>query len=111
MAKSDSTLKLEKLLWNHTKKRGTFGCYEVTIGWYGKERVDYITYNTEGIWRCYEIKASTVDFNSNDQTLVGKLRSQLASSQRRYKNKNRQYNELRGRLKDTFGSDWESELE
>lgn len=172
MAKSDATLKLEKQLWNHTKKRGTFACYEVTIGWYGKERVDYITYNTEGIWRCYEIKASKLDFNSsakvsflghynyyvmpeavfkqvkddipshigvyipkgdalcsaknakrqelgvdeqilknsmirslyreseriidsNDKTIVEKLSSQLASVERRYRNKNRQYNELR----------------
>jgi hypothetical protein len=36
----------------------------VTIGWFGKERVDYITYDTKGIWRCYEIKASKADFHS-----------------------------------------------
>lgn len=188
MAKSDETLKLEQQLWNHTKKRGTFSCYEVTIGWYGKERVDYISYNTEGIWRCYEIKASTSDFNSpakvsflghynyyvmpeavfeevkeqipshigvyipkgkalgsaknakrqalgvdeeilknsmirslyreseriidsNDKSLMEKLSSRLASVERRYKTKNRQYNQLRKKLIDTFGNDWESELE
>lgn len=43
---------------------GTFGCFEVTIGWDGRERVDYITYDTKGIWRCYEIKVSKADFYS-----------------------------------------------
>jgi len=36
----------------------------VTIGWFGNERVDYMTYDTKGIWRCYEIKVSVVDFRS-----------------------------------------------
>jgi len=41
-----------------------FSCFEVTIGWSGKERVDYITYDTKGIWRCYEVKVSLSDFRS-----------------------------------------------
>jgi hypothetical protein len=45
-----------------------FGCFEVTIGWFGKERVDYITYDTKGIWRCYEIKVSVPDFRSKSKT-------------------------------------------
>lgn len=183
MGKTDSTLKLEKNLWNHTKKRGTFACYEVTIGWYGRERVDYITYNTEGIWRCYEVKASRADFyskakvsflghynyyvmpakvfkevkddvpshigvyvpkgkklrsaknakrqelgvdeqvlkdsmirslyreseriiDSNDKTIVEKLTSKAATMERRYRNKNRQYNQLRKKLRDSLGDDW-----
>lgn len=49
-----------------------FGCFEVTIGWYGKERVDYITYDTNGIWRCYEIKVSKADFHSKaHNTFIG----------------------------------------
>lgn len=64
MGKTDLTKELERQLWNHTKKRGTFGCFEITIGWYGKERVDYMTYDTKGIWRCYEIKTSKSDFYS-----------------------------------------------
>ena len=188
MAKSASTLQLEKQLWKHTKKRGTFACYEVTMGWYGKERVDYITYNTQGIWRCYEIKASTSDFNSpakvsflghfnyyvmpeevfqevkdqipshigvytpkgnslssaknakkqdlsideqilknsmirslyreseriidsKDKTIIEKLTSKSATFERRYKNKNKQYNDLVRKLQDTFGNDWEDVLE
>ncbi len=49
-----------------------FGCYEVTIGWDGEERVDYITYDTKGIWRCYEIKVSKSDFHSKaSKTFIG----------------------------------------
>ncbi|MBT2215854.1 hypothetical protein KK120_08830 [Virgibacillus dakarensis] len=51
---------------------GVFGCFEVTIGWYGDERVDYITYDTKGIWRCYEIKVSKSDFYSKaKKTFIG----------------------------------------
>ena len=51
---------------------GVFGCFEVTIGWYGKERIDYITYDTKGTWRCYEIKVSKSDFHSKAKhTFIG----------------------------------------
>lgn len=44
----------------------------MTVGWYGKERVDYITYDTKGVWRCYEIKVSKSDFHSKaKKTFVG----------------------------------------
>jgi len=44
----------------------------VTIGWFGKERVDYLTYDTKGIWRCYEIKISKSDFHSKaHNTFIG----------------------------------------
>lgn len=72
MAKSELTLKLERQIWEATHKQGVFCCFEVTIGWYGKERVDYLTYDTNGIWRCYEIKVSKADFHSNNHnTFVG----------------------------------------
>jgi hypothetical protein len=64
LAKTEATLQLERDIWSATQKQGVFGCYEVTIGWYGKERVDYLTYDTKGIWRCYEIKTSKEDFHS-----------------------------------------------
>lgn len=64
MAKSEATVQLERDIYAATKKQGVFACYEVTIGWWGKERVDYITYDTKGIWRCYEIKVSLSDFKS-----------------------------------------------
>lgn len=44
----------------------------MTVGWYGKERVDYITYDTNGIWRCYEVKVSKSDFYSKcKKTFIG----------------------------------------
>lgn len=45
---------------------GTFGCFEVTIGLNQKviERVDYMTYDTKGIFKMYEIKSSREDFYS-----------------------------------------------
>ncbi|GAF66419.1 hypothetical protein BTS2_3320 [Bacillus sp. TS-2] len=63
MAKTDLTKKLENRIYELTNEN-TFGCFEVTIGWYGKERVDYLTYDHKGIWRCYEIKVSLSDFRS-----------------------------------------------
>ena len=72
MAKTQLTIDIEKALWNYTSKMGVFGCFEVTIGWYGKERVDYMTYDTKDIWRCYEIKVSKSDFHSKaKKTFVG----------------------------------------
>ena len=69
---TELTKKLKNAIWESTVKQGVFGCFEVTIGWYGKERVDYITYDTKGIWRCYEIKISKSDFRSkNHNTFLG----------------------------------------
>lgn len=72
MAKTEETIKLEKDIFKATQKQGVFGCMEVTIGWWGKERVDYITYDTKGIWRCFEIKVSKSDFHSKaKKTFIG----------------------------------------
>lgn len=64
IAKTEETIQMERQIYSATKKQGVFGCFEVTIGWFGKERVDYMTYDTKGIWRCYEIKVSVSDFRS-----------------------------------------------
>ncbi|MEQ7106325.1 hypothetical protein ABQD87_07980 [Enterococcus gallinarum] len=72
MSKTDLTRQAEKCLWNYTNKMGVFGCFEVTIGWYGKERVDYITYSTDNTIRCYEIKVTLADLKSKaSQTFIG----------------------------------------
>lgn len=63
--KTDETLKLERCIWLATVKQGVFGCYEVTIGRNGHERVDFMTCDTKGIYRCYEIKVSVQDFHSS----------------------------------------------
>jgi hypothetical protein len=70
--KTELTKELENKIYWATSKQGIFGCFEVTIGWFGKERVDYMTYDTKGDFRCYEIKVSESDFNSkNHNTFVG----------------------------------------
>lgn len=72
ISKTELTIKLENQLYEFTSIQGVFGCFEVTIGWWGKERVDYMTYDTKGIWRCYEIKVSKADFHSKaKKTFVG----------------------------------------
>lgn len=53
--KTAETVALEKAIRRATRKTGVFGCYEVTIGFCGRERVDYMTYDTKGVFRCYEI--------------------------------------------------------
>jgi len=63
--KTEETIRLENEIYNATNNGSTFGCFEVTIGIGGKERVDYMTYNTKGDFRCYEIKVSLSDFHSN----------------------------------------------
>jgi hypothetical protein len=72
VAETDLTKAMKLSIWNATKKMGTFGCYEVTIGWFGRERVDYLTYDTKGIFRCYEVKITKSDFHSKaNNTFIG----------------------------------------
>ncbi len=63
--KTGETTQIELGIFNATCKQGVFGCFEVTIGWFGKERVDYMTYDTKGIFRCFEIKVTKADFRSS----------------------------------------------
>lgn len=70
--KTKLTKELQDCLFKYTDKQGQFGCFEVTIGWFGKERVDYLLYDTQDVWRCYEIKVSESDFYSKcNNTFVG----------------------------------------
>lgn len=72
MAKTEATKQAELDIWKATAKQGVFGCFEVTIGWFGKERVDFMTYDTKGVWRCFEIKVTKSDFHSTAaNTFVG----------------------------------------
>lgn len=63
--KTEKTLSLEREIRRATYKMGVFQCFEVTIGFFGKERVDFMTYDTKGIFRCYEIKVTKSDFYSS----------------------------------------------
>lgn len=62
--KTEETQKLERALMQSTIEYRTFGCPEVTIGWYGKQRVDFMKTNTNGVIWCYEIKITKSDFHS-----------------------------------------------
>lgn len=72
MSKTKETIDIEHLLRKYTA--GQFGCDEVTICVNTWERVDYITLNWKGDWRCFEIKVSKPDFHSKaHKTFVGNL--------------------------------------
>ena len=69
MAKTPETLLLQTAIWKATNEKGTFACHEVGIEGH---IVDFLTYNTKGEWRCFEIKVSKSDFYSkHDLTFVG----------------------------------------
>lgn len=63
MSKSKLTEQLEKSIFNIYKDKA-FCCPEVTIGWYGNERVDMLTCDFKDIFRCFEVKSSKSDFYS-----------------------------------------------
>jgi hypothetical protein len=65
MSKTALTRLAEEMLWYENAKLGIYGCFEVTIGIGGQEIVDFITYDSNGVFKCYEIKVSMADFNSN----------------------------------------------
>lgn len=72
MAKTEQTLQFEEYLKKYTGKQGIFGCPEVTIGWFGNERVDFLTYDTNNWFKCYEIKVTKSDFYSKcHNTFIG----------------------------------------
>lgn len=72
MPKTKETLEFEEYLKKYTHKQGIFCCPEVTIGWWGKERVDYLTYDTNDIFKCYEVKVTKNDFYSKcHNTFIG----------------------------------------
>lgn len=68
MAKRKETLQLEASLDYMTREKGIYGCEEITIGFVGKghgnEIVDFMTMDSKGIIRCYEIKVTVQDLKS-----------------------------------------------
>ncbi|MBR0419587.1 MAG: hypothetical protein IJI66_10480 [Erysipelotrichaceae bacterium] len=69
MSKTAKTLLIENALSEETKLRRIYGCPEVTIGFFhqGKadEHVDFMTMDSHGLFKCYEIKVSLADFKSD----------------------------------------------
>lgn len=65
-----TTKEIEHIVYKHFWKKGWYGVFEVAvprdiINKYHRERVDFLTYETAGIWRAYEIKRDKSDFYSS----------------------------------------------
>ena len=69
MAKRQETLDIEAVLQKDTRIKRIYGCEEITIGFYnnghGNEIVDFMTMDSKGIIKCYEIKVTIQDFKSD----------------------------------------------
>jgi len=63
------TLELKQALEKDSIYLRRYGCPEITIGFpsqgYGNEVVDFMTMDSKGIFRCYEIKVTVEDLHSN----------------------------------------------
>lgn len=64
-----TTKEIENVAYKHLWKTGWYGCFEVAvpraiINKYHRERVDMLSYETNGIFRAYEIKRNKADFYS-----------------------------------------------
>lgn len=64
-----TTKDIENIAYNYLWKKGWYGVFEVAvpraiINKYHRERVDFLTYETSGVYRAYEIKISKSDFYS-----------------------------------------------
>ncbi|MBR2810695.1 MAG: hypothetical protein IKD69_04870 [Solobacterium sp.] len=66
--KTKETLDLEKALQERAVKRREYGTQEVTVGFahdgHGDEIADFMTIDSDGIVRCYELKVSLADLRS-----------------------------------------------
>lgn len=62
--KTEETLRLERAIKNKFCNYEQFGVQEVTIGFNGRERADFVTITTDDVVSCFEIKVSKSDLNS-----------------------------------------------
>lgn len=69
--KSIATIEAEQYLYESLLRDelNVYGCHEVTIGLSpikkGREIVDFLTYDTNNVFRAYEIKVTKEDLKSN----------------------------------------------
>ena len=67
--KTQETLEIEDQLRKMCRKKRLYGCKEVTIGFYnsghGNEICDFMTMDSKGIVKCYEIKVTLTDLRSH----------------------------------------------
>lgn len=68
MPKRKETIVIEEAMHRMCREKRIYGCEEVTIGFpnngHGNEIVDFLTMDSKGILRCYEIKVSLQDLKS-----------------------------------------------
>lgn len=68
MGKRKETIILENALIKRTREKRIYGCEEITIGFHnggkGNEIVDFMTMDSKGIIKCYEIKVTLEDLKS-----------------------------------------------
>ena len=62
--KTEETLKLEQAIKEKYCTPWQFGIHEVTLGFGGRERADFMTISTNDVVRCFEIKVSMSDLRS-----------------------------------------------
>ena len=73
MAESVLTKKIKVALYKYSKAHllGVYGAFEVVMGsstrGYGHEYVDFVTMDSDNVFRCYEIKVSVEDLHSKAQ--------------------------------------------
>ncbi len=71
MAKTKETLDLEQALDEVSRSKREYGCEEVTIGFkkdgHGNEIVDYMTMDSKGIFKCYELKVTLNDLKTDNK--------------------------------------------
>lgn len=69
MPKRKETLELENALNKQTRNKRLYGCEEITIGFHnnghGNEIVDFMTMDSKGVIKCYELKVTLQDLKSN----------------------------------------------
>lgn len=71
MTKTQATHAAEQYLYDTLLKgqKGIYGCHEVTAGVEilkkGREIIDFLTYDTQTVFRAYEIKVSKADLKSS----------------------------------------------
>lgn len=72
MTKTKITRQIERALWQRlvADSMNVFGAFEVTVGYTGYQvrgydRADFVTCDTDGTIRAYEIKTSVEDFHSD----------------------------------------------
>lgn len=102
MPKRQETLAVEEGLANHCMRHALYGCEEVTIGFanhtneygHGDEIVDFVTMDSHGIIRCYEIKVSMSDLRSDAKKSWYGHYNYLAVSPELYEKIKDRYDEL-----------------